>query len=60
MSHHSSGNESSGIFDLKMILNEIQSLRINTKLQFALVEKELKTLRKKEENSKQVLLGGLN
>jgi len=48
-SPHSSGNESSGNkSDLKLILNELQSLRISTELQFALVDEELKTLRKKE------------
>jgi len=36
-----------------MILNEIQSLRIiNIELQFVLVEEKLKTLIKKEGNSK--------
>jgi len=50
--HHYSGNESRGKSDFKMILNEIQALRINTELRFVLVVEELKTLRKKEEKLK--------
>jgi len=37
---------------LRNFLNEIRSLKINTEVQFAFVEEELKTLRKKDIKSK--------
>jgi len=50
---HHSGNESSeNASDLKKILNEIRYLKINTKVQFVIVEGELKTLRKKDHKQK--------
>ena len=56
MSRHSlqhNGNKSSeNASNLRKILNEIWSLKINTKVQFAIVEEELKTLRKKDHKQK--------
>jgi len=52
-SHHHSGNESSeNTSDLRKILNQLRSFKLNTEVQFAITEEEMKTLRKKDHKYK--------
>jgi len=51
-SHHNGNESSENKSDLRKILNEIRYLKINTKVQFSIVEGELHTLRKKNEKEK--------
>jgi len=56
---HHSGNESSeNKSNLKIILNEIRSCKINTKAQFAIVKADLRTLRNKEERNPKTSISG--
>jgi len=50
--HHSDNESSENASDLRKILNEIRFVKINTEVQFSIVEEELKSLRKKDHKLK--------
>jgi len=52
-SHHQNGNESNeNTLNLRKKLNKLRSLKLNTEVQFAIMEEEMKTLRKEDHKSK--------
>jgi len=50
--HHSDNESSENASDLRKILNKIRLMKINTEVQFGIVEEELKSLRKKDHKLK--------
>jgi len=50
--HHSGNKSSENASYLRKNLNEIRSSKINTEVQFSIVENELKSLRKKDHKLK--------
>jgi len=44
--HHNENESSENVSDLRKFLNGIRSMKINTKVQFDIVEEDLKTLMK--------------
>jgi len=52
-SHHPIGNESSeNTSNLRNFFNELRYFKLNIEVQFAIMEEEMKTLRKKDHKSK--------